>query len=233
MGHKGASDKPAGVDHPAGERADTPGNGAAPRGRPRDVEVDHRILSAGRHIYLHRGWSGFNFDVVAKAAGVSKDAIYRRYRSRRQLLVASLNTGGGFPSDLAQGSDLRAALIHVARECLDRWLDPEGFLLLRVFVESASNPELAEAYHGQVALVHVRYRRHAVRQAIDDGRLASIAGPTAFIDALLGGLLMHVIATPPDLREQMKAKADRFVVDHVDLLLRGAGYRDRSAPPSR
>jgi AcrR family transcriptional regulator len=226
MGHKGASGKPAGIAHPAGESAGTPGNGGAQRGRPRNADVDNRILEAGRQVYLHRGWSGFNFDVVAKAAGVSKDAIYRRYQSRRQLLAESLTTKTGVGQDLEHGADLRALLIHVAAENLERWLDPEGLLLLRVFVESASNPELAQAYHGQVALAHVRYLRHVVRDAIDDGRLTSITSPTAFIDALLGGLLMHVIATPPDLRDQVKAKAGEFVVNHVDLLLRGAGYRD-------
>lgn len=226
MGNKGVSDEPAGVDHPAGESGQAAANGAAPRGRPRDADVDHRILEAARDIYLHRGWSGFNFDVVAKAASVSKDAIYRRYQSRQQLLLKSLRVRPGFEEDPGHDRGLRSLLIQVATENLDRWLDPEGFLLLRVFVESASNPELGEAYHAEVALVHIRHLRQVVRHAIDDGTLTSIASPTAFIDALLGGLLMHVIATPPDLREQMKAKAGEFVVEHVDLLLRGAGYRE-------
>ena len=61
------------------------------RGRPRDADVDRKIIEAARRIYAERGWAGFNFGAVCKAAGVSKDAMYRRYSSREELLEVALH----------------------------------------------------------------------------------------------------------------------------------------------
>ena len=70
------------------------------RGRRRDADVDRRILDVARAVYAERGWAGFNFDVVAHQARVSKDAIYRRYTSRIDLLLSTMAhpVGDEFPT---------------------------------------------------------------------------------------------------------------------------------------
>ncbi|GAB92350.1 TetR/AcrR family transcriptional regulator [Gordonia rhizosphera] len=199
-----------------------------PRGRPRDADVDHRVMDAARTIYRERGWAGFNFGAIAKAARVSKDSLYRRFDSREDLLVAALTVP---PADvqLDGHGDIRGRLIAMAAETLAGFALPDGMIMFRVFVESASNPELRDVYHSQVALPHIKNVRRAVSEAIADGTLPEITNPTVFIDALLGGLVMHVMVTPAHLRDQMMEKSDQFVRDHVDLLLRGAGYRGGDA----
>lgn len=193
------------------------------RGRPRDAVVDRKIIEAARHIYAERGWAGFNFGAVCKAAGVSKDAMYRRYSSREDLLTAALQEDP-IPIDFDGDADLRDQLIEIAGRALSAFASPAGIIPFRAFVDAARNPEVGELFYGKVAAAHVRYMYDVTNRAITEGRFATLNRPTAFIDALLGGLVMHVLATPPDKRARMAATADDFVRDHVDLLLRGVGY---------
>jgi AcrR family transcriptional regulator len=196
---------------------------ARTRGRPRDVDVDRKIIEAARRIYSERGWAGFNFGAVCKAAGVSKDAMYRRYSSREDLLTVALHEEP-IPVDFDDGADLRCQLVEIATLTLAAFASPEGIIPFRAFVDAATNPEVAELYYGRVAASHVKYMHELTNRAIAEGQFSAISHPTAFIDALLGGLVMHVLATPPEKRAKMSATADEFVRDHVDLVLRGAGY---------
>src|SRR5262249_5011364 len=88
------------------------------RGRPRDRGIDERIIHAATAVYAERGWTGFNFDVIARRAGVSKDAIYRRYESPVALLLASWS-GARLPEHpqrqnaLAADADIRDFLMAV------------------------------------------------------------------------------------------------------------------------
>lgn len=119
---------------------------------------------------------------------------------------------------------MRDQLIDIAKLTLAAFASPEGMIPFRAFVDAATNPEVGELYYQQVAVSHVRYVYELTNRAMAEGRFPAIERPTAFIDGLLGGLIMHVLATPPDKRSKMMVTADEFVRDHVDLILRGAGY---------
>ena len=196
-----------------------------PRGRPRDADVDHRILEAARDIYLHRGWSGFNFDVVAKAASVSKDAIYRRYTSKTELLLATMARAAVDHVPVVPQDDIREYLIAAAHRYFDDYVSGNGVNTLRIFVEAPQNPELLEAFHTERAAPVVVQTRAAIRAAMDAGLLPAATSPTAVLDGILGGVVMHLLATPPELRDKMLAGAHQYLVELVDLVLRGCGYQ--------
>lgn len=201
------------------------------QGRPRDPKVDERVLAAAREIYAERGWSGFNFDVVARAARVGKDALYRRFDSRGDLLVAAMVRGDSdSPCEhaLTDDASLRDYLIAVGRDYLNLYSRP-GFGFLRLWVEQSHNTELMEAFHGVASLPEVSRVRGVIRRAIEAGILPEAASPTAILDGLVGGLLMHMLATPPSLRPQMLAAAEGYIEQLVDVLLRGVGF-DEGAP---
>ena len=62
----------------------------AGRGRPRNPAIEIKIMEAALRLYGQAGWQGFNLDGVARGANVSKDALYRRWKSRESLLDATL-----------------------------------------------------------------------------------------------------------------------------------------------
>ncbi len=93
--------------------------GTAAAGRPRDPEVDQRILRAAAEVVGEDAWSKFTVDSVSERAGVGKTSIYLRWPNKKDLLasaleaqispVAAINTG-------TNSHDQRAGLlIAVAR----------------------------------------------------------------------------------------------------------------------
>jgi len=53
-----------------------------------DPEVEERILQAARKLWHKGGESALNMRAVAKAAGTNTPAVYRRFRSREEILRA-------------------------------------------------------------------------------------------------------------------------------------------------
>lgn len=62
----------------------------SPAGRPRDAHLDAAILDAVSAALDSSGYGGVAIEQVARAAGVSKTAIYRRWPNRQLLVLAEL-----------------------------------------------------------------------------------------------------------------------------------------------
>lgn len=208
---------------------DTRASSSRRQGRPRDGDVSDRILAEAREVYAERGWSGFNFDVVAKRARVSKDALYRRYSSRAELLVAVMASATAIHTRedaLEDTATLREYLIAVAHDYFAMYTAANGFDFLRLRIEAPRNNDLLEAFHDGASLPQIRRARGLVRSAISMGVVTDVSAGTSLLDALVGGVMMHVLATPPSLFPRMLATSTAYIAGLVDLLLRGAGYRE-------
>src|SRR4051812_28269102 len=59
-------------------------------GRPRDPELDERVVAAVRELLVEAGWEGTTVRQVAERSGVSRPAIARRWPSKAQLVFESL-----------------------------------------------------------------------------------------------------------------------------------------------
>ena len=66
------------------------GSAQAVVGRPREVRLDGAILAATLELVAEVGIHDFRMDDVAGRAGVGKAAIYRRYRSKDELVTATV-----------------------------------------------------------------------------------------------------------------------------------------------
>src|SRR5271156_4147720 len=60
------------------------------RGRPRDTALDTAIANATEAVLLSHGYSAVNIDRVAKLAETNRAALYRRAKTRGELVVALL-----------------------------------------------------------------------------------------------------------------------------------------------
>src|SRR5262245_27682979 len=59
-------------------------------GRPREERTDRAILAATLELIAEHGVHGFRVEDGAARAGVGKAAIYRRYRSKDELVTATV-----------------------------------------------------------------------------------------------------------------------------------------------
>lgn len=62
----------------------------ARRGRPRNPAVDRAILDMALTLFVEGGLDNVSYDQISRRSGVSRAAIYRRWASRPQLLVAAI-----------------------------------------------------------------------------------------------------------------------------------------------
>ena len=69
-----------------------PGGHGSDRGRPRDLTMDESILVATIQLLSEVGYPRLTVAEVARRAGVSKPAIYRRWAQKSQLVVEAMVT---------------------------------------------------------------------------------------------------------------------------------------------
>jgi len=57
----------------------------------RTAETRRRLLDAARRVFLRRGFAGASLDMVVREAGLTKGAVYSRFRSKADLFLALLD----------------------------------------------------------------------------------------------------------------------------------------------
>ena len=102
---------------------DTPGNAIRQRGRPRSTEVDEAILKAAWDLLSEGIYDRVTFESVADRAGCSRPAVYRRFKTKVQLVRALVEPMTRSPGPIApEGGDQRFVLLSY----LEAWADYLG-----------------------------------------------------------------------------------------------------------
>lgn len=135
------------------------------RGRPRDPQTDERILAAALEHLAEHGVGKLSVDGVARAAGVSKATIYRRWSDKNDLVTAAVASIPMTPIEEFAG-DTRARLVQLLDYVRTHMIDRPGIAVLHeVFAEEPRNPELARLFRER----KVQPRRASTRQVLVEG----------------------------------------------------------------
>lgn len=141
-----------------------------PGGRPRDPALNAAIEHAALRLVAEFGFDAVSMDRIAEAAGVSKPTIYRRWRTKADLVV------GGIRNRMAQlelpddTGSLRGDLLAVLGAELDE-LTRDDRLAVGVAAAMNAHPELAEVIQASAEALVVRRSRTVVARAIARGEL--------------------------------------------------------------
>jgi AcrR family transcriptional regulator len=189
-------------------------------GRPRSARADWAIRVATLEALLEHGFAGMSIEGIATAAGVAKTTIYRRFRSKAELLEDALLAVQHPPPDPDTGSlegDLMAA---VAEEFSPEHVNRAPLLLPQLMGEAARDPEL----HALITRVLVEPRRVVARKtvgrAVERGELRDDVDVDDLIDAVVGPVFFRLLITAGD--PNLAGFPERV----VELVLRGALRRD-------
>ncbi|GGX27379.1 TetR/AcrR family transcriptional regulator [Streptomyces noursei] len=183
-----------------GERTESNQTAAAgrrpARGRPRDAERDRALLEATVQVLQENGYGGLTTAAVAKRAGVSTATLYRRWRSKEDLVVG---TAVRWASDLGPQPDtgsLEGDLAALLRDKADTLEGPGGRLLHVLIGESAHNEALARVL--DTAIIEPVRDRSAtvVRRAVDRGDIPSLENPQVLADLVVGSMVSRLFLTP-------------------------------------
>ena len=115
-------------------------------GRPRDPSRDGVIRAAILRLLADVGYGALTMDAVASEAGVGKATIYRRWRTKQDLVVdtiSDLNRDEAAPPDTGSlEGDLRAMM----RQMVTTISGPTGAATLSLLSTMPHHPALAEAF---------------------------------------------------------------------------------------
>lgn len=185
-----------------------------PVGRPRDPDVDRRILDAALDCYAELGWSGLTMERVAARAHTGKTSLYMRWPSKHDLLksaLASITLEGGSE----EGRSVREILVAMALTRAGQLLGPHGVAVLRFEVEARAMPEEFADIVRDISTSHVLETRRWLDKRIRSGEIATTRGALEILEAIEGSAMMHALVTPPELvprvLEGLPAWAERLV----------------------
>jgi AcrR family transcriptional regulator len=186
-------------------------------GRPRDPDIDRRIIAAATSLFGRVGWAGFTFEAVAREAGIGKPSLYLRWKTKEQLLSGALRAGIANIDDVDTG-EIRSDLVELARQLLMLYLGPGRWAVERMKLEAQEIPGVADRWES-LRDSQVRAARAMVHRAIDRGELPAATSVTLLLDTFFGAVTMHAQSTPARLRRKVSAEADDYAKQLVDFLL--------------
>jgi AcrR family transcriptional regulator len=174
-----------------------------PMGRPREERADRAILAAAYELMAEQGLRDLRMDDVAHRAGVGKATIYRRYRSKEELVTATVATLVSAITVPDTGST-RADLLHLMRRAVD---------LYRGSVEAAVMPSLVDAMSRDSELARtvrggfLSERRAAIgavlERGIERGDLRPDLDRELALDVLAGALFYRLLITGGPIDERL------------------------------
>jgi AcrR family transcriptional regulator len=182
-------------------------------GRPRDARADRAILTATVELIAEVGIHALRVDDVASRAGVGKASIYRRYRSKEELVtyaVGALVSAIEIPDSGSTQGDL-LALSQQAVELYDDSL--AGKVMPSVIYEMSRNPEFAAVAHERFLTSRRAALREVVERGVRRGELRADTDVELALDVLAGPLFYRLLITGGPIDE-------RLAVGTVDLIMR-------------
>ncbi|WP_329297993.1 TetR/AcrR family transcriptional regulator [Streptomyces sp. NBC_00659] len=158
-------------------------------GRPRQEHVTAAVLDAVVALVTESGMGALTMDAVAARAGVSKPAMYRRWPTKQDLVIAAAESRIGSLSVPDMG-DFRAELRAVLTARMEAYRQPGVARLLAGMIgtaaEADAEPAAYRAYTARVMsetrhLLERGVARGEVRPDIDPGDAATlVAAPLVF-----------------------------------------------------
>ena len=123
--------------------ADRPGRG----GRPRDPSRDEVIRAAILQVLAESGYAGLTMDAVASAAGVGKATIYRRWRTKSDLVADAVAELSQLSIDAPDTGSLEGDMRVLLRWLVGAVNGPLGAATLSLLSALPHEPGLREAFH--------------------------------------------------------------------------------------
>ena len=190
-------------------------------GRPREVRADQAIRTAALELMAEQGVQALRMGDVATRAGVGKATIYRRYRSKDELVTDAV---GGLVSEIAvpDTGSTRGDLLALMNEAVELYSNSLAAGLMPTVVDEMSrNPEFAEIARDRFLTGRRAALREVFERGVGRGDLRRDLDVELALDVLGGPLFYRLMITggPIDAR---------LATNVVELILRGFA----PAPPS-
>jgi AcrR family transcriptional regulator len=195
-------------------------------GRPRDERADRAILAATLELMAENGAHELRMDDVAGRAGVGKATIYRRYRSKDELITAAV---AGLVSEIAipDTGRTRADLLALMSGAVEVYRGSVQAAVMPSLVAGMSTDgELARLLREGFLAGHRAALRVVLDRGIERGDLRRDLDVELALDVLGGPLFYRLLITGGPIDEQLAEGV-------VELILRGFAPKTESSKRKR
>jgi AcrR family transcriptional regulator len=191
-------------------------------GRPRDPSRDGVIRAAILRLLAEVGYGALTMDAVAAEAGVGKATIYRRWRTKQELVVdtiSELNRHEAAPEDTGS---LEGDLRWMMHSYVSAITGPTGAAMQALLSTVPHHPALAEAFReGPLGVWRDAFAQVWAR-AEARGDVPAGLSPLLFAEATSGLLVQRWLLTGRPVDE---AYADEVLASVVLPTIRAATAR--------
>lgn len=167
------------VTRPAGRKRD-------PRTESAAIEAVLDLVSVGATL------SGLSLVAIAEHVGVSRNSLYRRWRTKDELYLDVLDAINK-PLPEVGGRTAREDLIAYLAVLIERTLDKRASSMVRVLLaEAGAFPELHRRYFEQIVAPRREVMYDIIRRGIAAGEIRRDADPALVNDVLVGPILARM-----------------------------------------
>lgn len=135
-------------------------------GRPRDPGVDDAILRATMELAEENGYRAVSMEAVAARAGVSKQTVYRRYRSKGEVILDALAAYAAGQLPAPDTGTLRGDLTELLTSTFEAQQGISGILNRALAAEAIGDDVFARTVWDRL----VQPRRDVVRSLLTRAR---------------------------------------------------------------
>jgi AcrR family transcriptional regulator len=183
------------------------------QGRPRAEVLDAAILDAATELVTADGYLVTSIDAIARRAGTTRQAVYRRHPSLPHILIAALSRRFGLDPAADTGS-LRGDLLAVQHNQVEFFADPLVMRSLPGLLDEAARDT---ALGSQLFEVFVAPRRRSTARALERAVLRGDI-PDGFdiewiCDLLTGPLVMRALLPTGPIDENLAQVTVNAVLD--------------------
>jgi AcrR family transcriptional regulator len=196
--------------------------------RRRKEARPHELLEAALTLFVEKGFASTRTEEVAQRAGVSKGTLYLYYPSKEELLKAVI--AHYLSARIADSAErvrrIDGPMAPVLREMLVEWwqqtyASPASGAFKLIISEVRIFPEIAEFYVREVIQTGHELVGTVLRRGIASGEFRAVNVESAVHSLLLPMVMLCVHKHALGACTQHSIDADRFIADHVELVLSG------------
>jgi AcrR family transcriptional regulator len=166
---------------------------AVTRGRPRDTALDTAIAAATESVLLADGYSAVNIDRIAKIAETTRTAVYRRFKTRGELVVGLLVSRFGVDPAPDSG-DLRRDLRLLQQLQVAFFTHPVIQVgLAGVLTDIQADDALGQVFYERFMGPRRRSVAAMLARGTERGEIGPVKRPDVISDLLTGPLLLRTV----------------------------------------
>ena len=199
-----------------------------PKFRRRAEHRPDEVLDAALALFVETGYSHTSVAQIAKAAGISKGAVYLYFPSKQAILEGLVKravepVSARALAELPQvPGNIRAALAAMLGFVAERLAEPQVIAVPRIVLrEAAAVPEIAEMYRRAILEPAMPRLAGLIRAGIASGELRPV-DPELTIRSIMGPIVIHLLlAEVFDLRPEGGLAIPALIDNHLDILFNG------------